>query len=198
MPRIRPEGKEYFAEAAKKSRNKRKIEIEKLHRRNAYLEEIENPALKRKCLSLQLEVENLKQGSTEKSYNAELYNLVASQKTRRNQILKEKNEFYRDCQEELQAFLNSLHNRMKLKTQMFHIKSNLDTLLNRLAELKTFKFCDSFKEDVLYTGENNHKILVQSYKTEVIKDGSVHKNLKNTYQRYSSTSSSAEKYLEYF
>lgn len=136
MPRVRPEGKEYFAAAARKSRNKRKLELKHLRERNQYLEQNENPSLKIKCEQLKQEIKRLSTERKQEIINESKIKVLTRESNEKN-VLVNKIELYRECQDELHDFMKSLSKRITLKQEYFQVKNNLTKSSNVIEDVKT-------------------------------------------------------------
>lgn len=171
--------KEYFKEAARKSRRKRKIEEEKLLQRNSYLEQVVNPQLKDVCDRLTLELQYLKRTKQQKQQKQNL-NIIGpflDFEKDENYILKEKLKYYRDCQTELAMFLKSLNQRMSFKTESYQVQANFSKILNRVLSLKNLNF-NTFNNDHSFYSKYKKQIKVHSYLNELYNKGKYKKSIR--------------------
>ena len=121
--------REYFKEAARKCRRKRKAAEQKLIDRNTYLEEVENPYLRDQCKKLSDELYFLSSSKT----RGLVIGPFKSNDNLENEELKDELDFYRECQEEVSQFMRTMKERMRLKTQLYSIKGNFSRILNMIS-----------------------------------------------------------------
>lgn len=125
--------RKYFAVAAKKSRNKKRLEANGLKERNEQLE-TQNKLLKRKCDVLRSDYDRLRPESVRRRICPD-NNHKSNYLIEKNKLLKEELLTLKKRKEHIMKYLFLFNTSLNLKTDEYSVKSNLNELHYKLHTL---------------------------------------------------------------